>query len=142
MLQTYSTGLAMSGVITSVLRFVTKAAFGDSRSGIRKGACKKLINRHEYCCVTMQELHHVLRSMINGIGFFYSYHESLVGVDLMLLCNHSDVLRHFRVRRASGVPVIRCCLSQGANSQAIPYECAPAGRSHGEGRSGCSWVAN
>ncbi|KAG0614918.1 hypothetical protein M758_5G000700 [Ceratodon purpureus] len=37
-IQAYSAGLAMSGVITSLLRFMTKAAFGDSRSGIRKGA--------------------------------------------------------------------------------------------------------
>jgi len=39
--QAYSAGLGMSGLITSALRFVTKAAFGDSHSGIRKGACKK-----------------------------------------------------------------------------------------------------
>lgn len=37
-IQAYSAGLAMSGLITSALRFVTKAAFGDSHSGIRKGA--------------------------------------------------------------------------------------------------------
>ncbi|KAL2650340.1 hypothetical protein R1flu_018468 [Riccia fluitans] len=37
-MQSYTAGLAASGVISSVLRLVTKASFGDSNFGLRKGA--------------------------------------------------------------------------------------------------------
>ncbi|KAL3701357.1 hypothetical protein R1sor_019379 [Riccia sorocarpa] len=37
-MQSYTAGLAASGVISSVLRLITKAAFGDSSFGLRKGA--------------------------------------------------------------------------------------------------------
>ncbi|XP_024364887.1 equilibrative nucleotide transporter 3 [Physcomitrium patens] len=37
-IQAYSAGLAMSGLVTSGMRFITKAAFRDSQSGLRKGA--------------------------------------------------------------------------------------------------------
>ncbi|RLM53049.1 hypothetical protein C2845_PMPSC006789 [Panicum miliaceum] len=37
-IQSFFAGLAASGVITSALRLVTKAAFENSRDGLRKGA--------------------------------------------------------------------------------------------------------
>ncbi|KAL3687273.1 hypothetical protein R1sor_013582 [Riccia sorocarpa] len=37
-IQGFSVGLAMSGVLTSGLRFITKASFEDSQDGLRKGA--------------------------------------------------------------------------------------------------------
>ena len=40
MLQAYTAGIAMSGLVASVLRLITRAAFGNSHSGLRKGACE------------------------------------------------------------------------------------------------------
>lgn len=40
MLQAYVAGTAMSGLVASVLRMITKAALGSSHSGLRKGACE------------------------------------------------------------------------------------------------------
>ncbi|CAN6183781.1 unnamed protein product [Urochloa humidicola] len=37
-IQSFSAGMAASGAITSALRLVTKAAFENSRDGLRKGA--------------------------------------------------------------------------------------------------------
>lgn len=37
-MQSFSAGMAASGAITSALRLVTKAAFENSRDGLRKGA--------------------------------------------------------------------------------------------------------
>uniref|UniRef100_A0A0D6R3H4 Major facilitator superfamily (MFS) profile domain-containing protein n=1 Tax=Araucaria cunninghamii TaxID=56994 RepID=A0A0D6R3H4_ARACU len=37
-IQSFSAGLAASGVVTSGLRFITKAAFASSKDGLRKGA--------------------------------------------------------------------------------------------------------
>lgn len=37
--QSFMAGLAASGAITSGLRLLTKAAFEDSKGGLRKGAC-------------------------------------------------------------------------------------------------------
>lgn len=36
----------MSGLVTSGMRFITKAAFRDSQSGLRKGACKTFQPHH------------------------------------------------------------------------------------------------
>lgn len=36
--QSFFAGLAASGVITSVLRLITKGAFENTRGGLRKGA--------------------------------------------------------------------------------------------------------
>lgn len=41
--QAYNAGLAASGVATTLLRMVTKVAFGDGTFGLRKGACEFLI---------------------------------------------------------------------------------------------------
>lgn len=38
LIQSFIAGLAASGVLTSALRLITKAAFEDSRNGLRKGA--------------------------------------------------------------------------------------------------------
>lgn len=38
MLQSFFAGLAASGVLTSALRLITKAAFENSKDGLRKGA--------------------------------------------------------------------------------------------------------
>ncbi|KDP24206.1 hypothetical protein JCGZ_25863 [Jatropha curcas] len=38
LLQSFLAGMAASGIITSGLRFITKAAFEDSKDGLRKGA--------------------------------------------------------------------------------------------------------
>jgi hypothetical protein len=40
MLQAYTAGIAMSGLVASVLRLITRATFGNSHSGLRKGACE------------------------------------------------------------------------------------------------------
>lgn len=43
-MQSFFAGLAASGTATSALRMVTKAAFENSRDGLRKGACEIFIS--------------------------------------------------------------------------------------------------
>lgn len=44
LLQSFLAGLAASGALTSALRLVTKAAFENSKDGLRKGA--SMFNTH------------------------------------------------------------------------------------------------
>lgn len=47
-LQSFLAGLAASGALTSGLRLITKAAFENSKDGLRKGASKN--SSPFYCC--------------------------------------------------------------------------------------------
>ena len=47
-LQSFFAGLALSGVLTSALRLVTKAGFDRSDDGLRKGARKSPFD-HDFC---------------------------------------------------------------------------------------------
>jgi hypothetical protein len=40
LLQSFLAGAAASGALTSILRIITRAAFQDSKGGLRKGASK------------------------------------------------------------------------------------------------------
>jgi len=44
MLQSFLCGLAASGALTSALRLITKAAFDNSKDGLRKGASKLIFS--------------------------------------------------------------------------------------------------
>jgi len=58
LLQSFLAGLAASGVLTSALRLITKAAFDHSSDGLRKGASRfnsclsslNLYNYYDHCC--------------------------------------------------------------------------------------------
>lgn len=55
LLQSFLAGLAASGVLTSALRLITKAAFDHSSDGLRKGASRfnSPITQNQLFCFLM-----------------------------------------------------------------------------------------
>lgn len=60
-LQSFLAGLAASGALTSALRLITKAAFENTKDGLRKGASMCPIFHYSHECF--------LVSIENSIGF-------------------------------------------------------------------------
>jgi hypothetical protein len=54
--QSFLAGLAASGVLTSALRLITKAAFEDSQNGLRNGASTSLSCPHILLSYTIKEI--------------------------------------------------------------------------------------